>query len=180
MAEERQRGMSLWVALREYSDSNQWEACANAFQDGNHDQWKLLGDLWKSLKARLKDRELVATGFTGQIIPQEIPADAWSFLDPKTMEDLKNSVVSGGDTRVHGVRVNRLEKRPSSSIVAEKECRTWMVDLAESGHRPESRKSLFKEAQSRFGPRLSESAFRRVWAVSAPSSWKRPGRKPRS
>lgn len=67
--------------------------------------------------------------------------------------------------------------RVASTGAAEADCRKLIAQRAASGEVPANRDALFVEARAMIGPSLSRRAFNRVWAVTAPNQWKKPGRK---
>jgi hypothetical protein len=133
--------------------------------------------IWLALRQRLRDRELVGSGFRdGSLHREEILSEAWERLEWEL--DVRGSSVAAG-----GIRFTELRIRPrarTSTIGVEARCKAWILERAETGPAPRSRDELFAEAKRKFGPELTERGFLRAWAPAAPDAWKARGAKRQS
>jgi len=140
-------------------------------------------NLWARLKNRFRSRlqsgELLATGYVEPVdIGAErisIPPDKWHFLEL----DFRDSRAEYGRLKLVNVRVS--EGKPTASIVkAAVECREWLRNESDqifNTVKPFNKQNVFDDAKRRFEG-LSRRSFNYEWAMYAPESWRRPGKKP--
>ena len=187
--------MSLYEALREYSDPDMWQeyerlksrdvkstvlALGEPPSPEERERWwfqHLETALTEAFKAKLEAGELIATGFDNKVPvdagPQQIPQEAWSILEC----DFENSSAAGDGVSILGIRVHSAKAtiHAGSSIRAETACREWLIGKAAAGKKTKSKDALFEEARSLL-PTLTRRAFDRAWAQATPPQWRLRGR----
>jgi hypothetical protein len=147
------------------------------------------GRLRESLKRKLSDGELIATGFSDKQAldrpPARILPARW-----RTFElDMLSSAASSPGLNVTGILVfdpallaqKALEAR--GSVFSQALARQWYVrrvsEHLQAGHIP-SREQDYHDAQAHFGKRITREILRKLRKEIAPEDWVRRGRRKRA
>ena len=124
-----------------------------------------------------------ATGRVEPITPtsnrERIPADLWDILDLNPDE----GTASAAGLKYIGLRFFESVRVRATTppLNAERACHIWLVDLMATSEKAKVKDAYRADASDElFGPRLTDSAFRRAWkaAIDNPrtrASWKKPG-----
>jgi hypothetical protein len=139
--------------------------------------------------AQLRAGAWVAWGREGSPVGpwRLLPADAWRYFRFRGGDVVE--VRGPSPIRFYGVRVAPAKREETASsalastVAAEDRCRKWLVDLMVDGRAPSGPKRDYKtQARERF--RVGSRAFGRAWDAAIQetgnTSWRAPGRKPKS
>jgi hypothetical protein len=140
-----------------------------------------------SLWQALADGVVTGVAIDGSGKPTDVPEREWPYLkiyEEKNRDVLKYEAL--GPVIFEQVKLKRVEllktwPRPTSTIKAESDCHSWLVDQIRSSpvSKPRSRESYWIAAKGKF-PTLAKRQFMRTWqnaiAKTGAHGWSAPGR----